>query len=205
MIITVAEETQNEVTAERDQIAELWKSIESTPITNQAQLEWFDRLGKNAKLQRERLDAQRLSVGRPLLAAKGTVDGWFKPAIELYATVEDKCKEKISTYLLAAEQAKAEAMPKVLEAYQAGDTTAMTEALAVANADVPKLEGTTLRKRWSWTIINPGLVPYEFLSPDPEKIQAHAKKTPKNPAEPPIIPGVKFELVAGVAMSTGDE
>lgn len=73
----------------------------------------------------------------------------------------------------------------------ASDTTLLENAVLTLEAKINARRG--IKREWAAVVINPSIVPYEFLAPDLAKIQRAATTTPVDRAPMPIG-GVRFVL-----------
>jgi len=154
--------------------------------TVQQTMVWVKRLGKD-------LDAQRTSATKPLNAVLKTVNGWFKPRIDICERVEAACKDALWRHdrALAAEQQKQ--LQAAATAFQAGQTEQATQALA-AIPDIPQVAGTSIGTRLVLRVVAPDMVPREYCSPDPGKLAQVPKGQP--------VAGCVWEEQANVRVRT---
>jgi hypothetical protein len=120
------------------------------------------------------------------------VDKAYKPRKDRINEVVADLKKKIGDHLIRERSRQAYEYQNALAAHAAGDHVAAVSALAVASeATTQPVAGTTLAEEWVAEVIAPDLMTREWLVPDYDRINAHAKTTPIN-QEPFPIAGVKF-------------
>jgi len=170
-------------------------------ITTQEEKEVFTDVLREIKSNLKKLEDAEKSVTGPINESLRIFRSWFAPGKELARKAEALIKRKILEGDQRRRLAAAEAARAVQEALAAGDTkTAIVQHARIQ--PVEKVDGLTTRKTWQATVINADLIPREFLSVDMSKVKAEMKaQLGMHPDETPVVPGVKFELVEGLAVS----
>ncbi len=178
-----------------------WVSPEARmlQIDSQEELEMAAQVIKEIKARAAEVDAGEKSFTKDLLGVVERLRDVFRPAkllakdgIELWSgKVLDSNRRRNA---LAAAKAR-----EVEAALAAGNT----EAAIVAHAQIKPVErvaGLQTRKTWKAAVINQGLLDDAYKVPDMAKITAEMRAQLKaNPNETPVLPGVKFEQVEGLA------
>lgn len=141
------------------------------------------------------IDAQRKRITVPLVNAQREVNALFKPVLETLAQAERFMKKKISDYQDEVEKKNRKLVEEAKAAE--GEEEAQDALDRIKNVNTPR--GVSIRKRWVAKVINAGLVPYEYCTPDMDLINAELTRYIKDTGEPPYIAGVKFEEEAIVA------
>ena len=161
---------------------ELWKNIKAL---RERVSDCFDPLIKHAhELHRATL-AKKNEVDKPLEAAQRTVKG----TMETYDREQERIrqeeerrlreiarKEEEERLLLEAIEAEAamKASGMTAEEVKEGTAKIIEEPVYVAPVVVPKatpkVEGMSYRTTWKFRIVNPALIPREYLVPDEVKI-----------------------------------
>ncbi len=148
------------------------------------------------------LEEMRTSAGKPLLEAKRTLDGWFKPNLETCARIEKVLKAKLGAWQIEERRRADAALLAAAQAHVAGDAATANQALVVVNTahtDAPA--GTTVREVWQAQIVDAAAVPRDWCVPDEKRIAAYARGCPAGQAPLPIA-GVVFQKVPAVAVRT---
>lgn len=177
-VLAAVEPVRAEAAAQLVQLAEI-------KITSQPGVEAAGKFLQQVKGKAKTLETERTKVTKPLLEAKRTVDGWFKPAKEALNMLEAHLKSAINTYLREQEAAR-------LAALQAGDHEG---ALATEQPTLPA--GVQQRTIWKWRVTDPALVPDEYKVIDSAKVTAQVNEHKGNTA----IPGI--EAYADTSIASG--
>lgn len=146
-------------------------------IQDKAQLDAIGALAAHAQKKVKEIEAQRTSITKPLLDAKRRIDDLFNPAKAAYKAVKDVAQAAMSTYVTARNAERAAALA-------AGDHGT---AMAAAPAALPA--GTSVRRSWTFEVVDAAAVPAEFLitSIDAAKVQAVVNEQREKTA----IPGIR--------------
>ena len=126
-----------------------------------------------------------------------------------FKSIEDLCDaaraivdRALGAYALQKAKAERLALAEATKAVIADDTKALTTALQARDAAAPvAMAGVSFKAFWVAEVINPGMVPLEFLAPDLKKIGAHASACSAD-SEPTPIPGVRFKLETSSTVRT---
>ena len=147
---------------------------------------------KEIKAKAKQLEDAEKSVTSGIVKSLAIFRSWFAPGKELAKKGVALWNGKILESEARQKRETAAAMARVEVELQKGNT----EAAMVAHREikpVTKLVGMQKRKIWKTTILNPDLIPDEFWSVDPAKIEAERKRQLEMyPGETPTIAGVKF-------------
>ena len=128
--------------------------------------------------------AMLMPVDTRINALKCATTRWYEAEQQRIAAEEEKARKE------AEEMAKLAA-----EAEESGDSEMAQEAIiaaTLAQATVtvmPKSKGTAMRELWSAVVVDPSLVPREYLIVNQKALDALARATKGSVT----IPGVKFE------------
>lgn len=140
----------------------------------------------------EGLKAETKRIRTPFLAVEKLCD-------DIRALVA----KPLGAYQLAKELAQQAAMKAATEAVKADDTPALTTALQAVSSNAPlKLAGATFKPFWQAEVFAPDLVPHAYLTPDLQKIGAHASQFDAK-TEPTPIAGVRYTLQTSSTVRTG--
>jgi hypothetical protein len=121
--------------------------------------------GKN-----KRLEEMKQAALRPMRETIKTIQSWFEPAQAAYAQMESLLKGRVIEYRAKLEDQRRAA----LRAMQAGETPQEVSVAIVAlkQAQAPTTEGISVRRVWSFEIVDASKVPVDFMSVDSGKIRA---------------------------------
>jgi hypothetical protein len=167
--------------------------VQTAQVTDQASLDTFGGIAKEAKARTKVLDTKLKEFTAPLRQAEANARAWFKPRQEKYAQVESVCKAKIGTYHLAQQREQILALNAAAAQFQAGNQQAGVTALAVVPDGPNVSKGVGVRTVEKFRVVNPDLVPREACSPDPDKIKAIR-------ALGHDVPGVEFYIDTQVSV-----
>lgn len=175
---------------------------------------------QRVKGMQKKLEETRTGITGPMNAALKKVNDFFRAPAEKLVAIEQLIKRKLGAYheeqqrIAAAEQAKAderarkerekleqraaaaEASGKVEKA-AALQTQAATVVAPVIVREAPKVAGVQMRDAWKFQVVDPNLVPREYLVVDETKIRkvVAALKQDTN------IPGVRVYSEKQIASS----
>lgn len=183
-----------------DEIYNFLGQHEQLKIETQEQYDFANDLVSEVKSRAAQLEAKRKERTRPLDETKKLIMADFNEIIEPLVRFEEVVKKQMIDFLRAEQKRKDEEQARI-------DAAALAEAkknnvsdvvVPIVNEEVRTVRTggatSTLKDKWEVTILNPALVPLEYLSPDPKKIQAAVDKGVRN------IPGTKIENVGSLAI-----
>lgn len=147
----------------------------------------------DVKARVKNLTAQRETVLGPLREAERAVREWFRAPLETYQTIESVLKQRVAAYQEVLRQEKHKA---IVAAGQAPTPSAMAQLTALAAPPTPA--AISFRKTWEVEIVDPNLVPREYLLIDTVALRKVCVAT-KGQIQ---IPGVRFVQREGVAVGT---
>lgn len=143
-------------------------------------------------------DLQR-RVGAPLQKELRTISALILPARKTLQDRVDYLSSEIGRYAIECAEAQRAQYEAVADNLDELEPEELTEALDNAqDAGVPKLAGTAIGLYWAVDRIARDLLLPEYWCPDMAKIEAAADEQGRTGADPPVIPGVVFKLVADV-------
>ena len=163
--------------------------------------ETFDPIIKKAHEAHKEAVAQKKKVDAPLVEAEGII----KPRIAAWNAEQERIRREEEARL--REQARKEEEERRLQeailAEQNGQTEAAEEIMAapvqpppvVVPKTVPKVSGVSMVKQWKFRVVNPALIPREYMVPDETKIGGVVRAL-KDQAH---IPGVEVYSVESVS------
>jgi hypothetical protein len=167
---------------------------ETATIIAQELAQELGRIDEMAAMKKEALT--------PLASVKKTIEGWFKPGLDTAQTLVTMYKNALAAWDKILQAEREAQLQAAGAAARAGDVPALTQALTAVNQPDTKPEGITYVRRWVARVINPAMVPWEFLCPDLDKIKAHASGA-KGETPPSPIAGVAFERETSVRSAHG--
>ncbi|MFA6290154.1 MAG: hypothetical protein WC637_00155 [Victivallales bacterium] len=154
---------------------------------------FFDPICKKAFEAHKEAVAQKKRADAPLVEAEGII----KPRISAWNAEQEKIRQAEEMRLREIAR-KEEEERRLQEAIQAEAFGQKEEAAAILDEkpqvapvivpkSVPKVQGISTQKRWTFRISNPALIPREYLTIDEQKIGAVVRAL-KDQAK---IPGVE--------------
>lgn len=142
---------------------------------------------QEVKARAKTLENRRTEITQPLNQALRSVNALFKPAQQKFDQLERHLKGLITTYM----QAKNARNVAAIQAAAVAPTPVVAQQVLAQVQPVEAPANVSVRYVWQFQITQPELVPAQFLSPDPAKIQAYLAQTNQ-----PAIPGVTFSQKA---------
>ncbi len=141
----------------------------------------FDPIIKKAHEAHKEAKAQKTRVESPLVEAENII----KPALAAYDAEQERIRraEEARLQEIARKQEEDRRLAEAAEIEKTGDKKLAEEVLSapvevapviVAKA-VPKLEGVHFTERWTFRVVNPAIIPREFLAVDTVKIGQYAR------------------------------
>jgi hypothetical protein len=138
----------------------------------------FDPIIKKAHEAHKEAVAQKKKIDAPLIEAEGII----KPRISDYLAEQERIRRAEENRLreIARKEEEERQLMEAIAAEQAGETE---EAAAIINEpvyvapvvvpkSVPKIQGVSTQKRWTFRVVDPSKVPREYLAVDEQKIGA---------------------------------
>lgn len=171
-------------------LAELSASLQDLPCTAETYPGICEALVE-VKARVNGLLAQREMLLGPLREVERVVREWFKAPIETHQLIEKVLKERVAGY---QETLKREKHAAIVAAGQAPTPTAMAQLTALAVPPTPA--AISFRKTWEVEIVDPNLVPREYLLIDTVALRKVCVAT-KGQIQ---VPGVRFVQKDGVAV-----
>ena len=139
---------------------------------------FFDPIAKKAYEAHKEVVAQKKRADAPLVEAEGII----KPRISAYLAEQERIRREEESRLREIAR-KEEEDRRLLDAIAAEAAGENEEAAAILDEkpmvapvivpkSVPKVQGISTQKRWTYRITNPALIPREFMAIDEQKIGA---------------------------------
>lgn len=191
-------------------------------VTNAAQYQEAAAFLQQIKTNAEAIDKERVEWKKPLDTLAKKVQSLFKPALDTYATAEAIVKRKLISYAdeqerirradqakadeaarmerekIAAQAAKAAASGK-MEKAEALQMRASTVVAPVIQREAPKVAGIQPRKQWVFEVVDPNLVPREYMTVDEKKIGAVVRALKGATKIPGVAVREESNIAAGAA------
>lgn len=164
------------------------QSAQALSVTNDGEYQTAAALLLQIKEKIKELDNQRKAFVAPLNDVVKKINAFFKAPIDAYGEVELSLKSAMGSFqmeLARQRQAALEEAAKAAAAQKTEDFSALMGA-ALDNAPV-KAAGTFTRDVWRYEVLDPSLVPREYLMVDERKI-GEVVRTLKGDVQ---IPGVR--------------
>lgn len=171
-------------------LAELSESLQDLVCTPETYPGICDAL-IDTKARVKSLTEQQETILKPLREAESAVRNWFRSPIETYKMIEAGLKRRVAEYQETLRQEKYAA---IVAAGQAPTPTAMAQLTALAVPPTPA--AISFRKTWDLEIVDPNLVPREYLLIDVSALRKVCQAT-KGQIQ---VPGVRFFQRDGVAV-----
>jgi len=175
-VVAGASDTVNdikrELRMEHADTKEALAQLDAIVITSQDDLDFVGALLVDVKTKIKSLEEKRRRATRPIQQSLEEIRSWFREPLQALAQLERELKGKIEAYhARVAEQKRA-----ALAAAQAAPTVEeKREALAdLARIDVAQLDnpsGVSVSSVWTFEIVDPNLVPREYLMVDEAAIR----------------------------------
>lgn len=175
----VLEETQYRSAAEQIKI---FRVVDDVTMDRAA--DWVRQLREVFKV----IEAKRTKITRPLLEAKREVDALFDGPKSAIEEAQYHLRREMGAHHARVETERQRVMRESVATLAAGQ---VPTAIMPAPVDVPKVN---VRQVWEPEIVDAGLVPREYCSPDVSKIKDAIWYADTPHKEPHPIPGVKFNL-----------
>ncbi len=166
-------------------------------IQTQDDLEQAAELLNDIKRRTQELDQHEKYMTGPFREGIARIVALFKPAKQAAADARSLWQAKI----LESNKRRAEEATRALLEAQAAVAAQDRPAAALALAKVQpveKVQGLQVRKRWTFRVINQGLLPAAYLMPNEAAIK-ETMRAALAAGEAPVIPGVKFEQEESLA------
>lgn len=173
-------------------LAELSASLQDLPCTAETYPGICEALIE-AKARVKEITEQREKILGPLREVEKAVREWFKAPLETYGMIENVLKQRVAGYQETLRQEKHAA---IVAAGQAPTPSAMAQLTALAAPPTPT--AITFRKTWEVEIVDPNLVPREYLLIDTSALRKVCVAT-KGQIQ---VPGVRFFQKDGVAVGS---
>lgn len=163
--------------------------------------ETFDPIIKKQHEAHKEAVAQKKKVDAPLVEAENII----KPRIAAWSAEQERIRREEEARLReeARKQEEERRLQEAILAEQSGQKdeaeaiieTPVQVAPVVVPKSVPKVAGVNMVKQWKFRIVNPALIPREYLTPDEIKIGGVVRAL-KDQAH---IPGVEVYSVDNVS------
>jgi len=194
---------QGQLEGEEQEAQGVLKEIDGMTIENQEDLDFAGEILTEVKGKKKHLENERTKATKPIRTGLDVIYGWFRTPIRFYETCEKRLKRKIADYHREQRLRQQAALAEAGKASMRGDAETAREALQVAQAaQVHKVAGVSTKDVLKWKVVDLSLVPREFLTIDPELVDAYIVKHGENSK----IPGIELERdvkVTGRAAKTG--
>ncbi len=186
---------QAEITAATTEADEVLSEVKTFVIGNDADLTLAADLLADVKGRNKRLAEMKEQATRPINEALKNIRGWFRPAEDKLAQIEQAIKASIATFTNAQEQARRDAVKQLEASATSGE--AQVALTALSTAQVAPVVGLSTRKIWQMEILDASAVPRQYCTPDEVMIRAAVTSGVRE------IPGVRiFEKTVVASRST---
>jgi len=192
VISSVSENERKELAEASEQHKLLYESVGLARISGEGDFTLVTDSLKEIKRLMKELEERKQRVTRPLMAALEEVRSWFRPAQTWLEKTEKVLKAELARYQQEVEQRNIQAMKLLAET---------KGQAAVQFESRPSEKGLSITSQWDFEVLEPSLVPRDFLTVDHNRVKAHIKATQKG-EKPADIPGIRFVEKARVAVRT---
>ncbi len=177
---------------------ELRDFLRDAPCEPGPQEQWFsERLSDVAALTKT-VEERRTSITKPLLESKRSIDALFKPLTDPLKEADTIIREKLRSAARKRLQAEREALAKA----QAALTAGLVDESDAALDTIPEFletSGSTSQRTWAWKVADFSALSDTFKTVDTSAIDAAIRAhTRTGSTEPPVIPGLVFDLDATI-------
>lgn len=156
-----------------------------------------DELLSEIVRRKDALVAMRKTATGPLYETIKTVEGWFRPVVQLLEGSEKHLKGELGRFRLRAAEEERKAREAAAAAAKAGEAEALLASLTTAAQAAAAPAGrATVGTYWAVESVDAAALPREYLVPDMPALTAMAKAHKGD--TPPVVPGVKFVRAAKV-------
>jgi hypothetical protein len=169
------QELQNDLTGEATDMVNLAQELEQYhPSTNDEVQQlgaWLEEIRHKHRIVKDRLE----EITKPFNQALRSLRDLFRPTLDAYDRAETVLKARILDGQQLIEANNRAAMHAAHEAIEHGD--ARSAALATSLLQPISLpEGMHTRKGWDFDVVDPDIVPRDFLTVDEKAVKAHIKQ-----------------------------
>ncbi len=170
------------VKRERPEIEEALAELDGTDITTE---EGYQFLGGALKVIAGRftaLDEKRKSWVEPLKRVAADIDAEFRPVLKALKEAEERIKDRLGGRAVDVAEKKSGLLREAAALSAKGDEKGAKLKLAAAHATaVPVVEGVGVSAYWTGEVLDPALLPREYLMPDLKKLEAVTEATAGDP------------------------
>lgn len=165
-------------------------AIMDLPIQTQEDTEFASSILVDVKRKYKELDTKRKEIVDPLNAALKKVNDLFRAPLTYLADAETSIKRRLSEALQRSRFEAQRALVAAANAAAEQDAPALEAAIVSHDVAValPRATGVSYRQVWTFEVVDPALVPREFLVVDERTLKAIAISQKENAA----VPGVRF-------------
>lgn len=157
---------------------------------------------------KDSIEAQRMSLTRPLKDTAKRIEAMYKPTLEKLAQADQLIRSKVLKFRADSEAANAaktaELMEKATEAQDAGDNdtalalaTEATEQSSMAKTTLLEQGSMQMKKVWDFEVTDLGSVPHEYCTLDATKVRAAIRAGVRE------LPGLRIFQKDSMAISAG--
>ena len=174
----IAKTTANQNFGMLVQYRSTFEHLFNAPIGSPQQAEYEASILDTVVKARKAIEAQKDEMYKPAKKTADKIRDFFKGPIKYCADIEDTIKTRLVSWRRAAEESAAQAL-----AYAPPELVQQT-----VEAVTQEIKGLTIRRVWSWEVIDPSQIPREFLVLDVKKLDEWAKTHKGNLNIPGIRP-----------------
>lgn len=172
--------------------------LREVKLVTPEQEQWAMNAANTLAKKHDELEKKRKSWTAPLKKVTSDIESEFRPVLQLLTQGIDILKQKVGDYRFALEQEKQKALAAMQTAVQSGNV-AQAQAIATqieVSAPPPPDKGS-VKMVWTGQVVDPTLIPRQFLVPDVNALLAMTASLKRDPG----IPGWKAWEVPEVKIS----
>lgn len=142
------------------------------------------------------VEDKRTSMVKPLNDVVKSINGMFKPVLDSWDRTMDVVKRAMQDFQVREAEVQRKALEAAAALAQQGQTGEQFTALVAQGSAMPvKAQGISSRAVWRWRVVDAAVVPREYLSIDPAKVDA-AVKAQQDGVKIPGIEVYREEIMA---------
>jgi hypothetical protein len=138
------------------------------------------------------VEEERKTLTEPINRDLKQINEWYRTARAPLEAFKELANSKLNALALQRSQAAIEARKLAAQAAAAGDHAAAVAAIVAAPPEPVAVAGNSVRYEWRPVVVQPMLVPRDFLMVDEAKLKAYSKTV----EQPTPVSGVRFDRVA---------
>ena len=161
------------------------KLITKFEISNPAEYAFACNALKEIAYRHDVTDAKRKELAAHAQKVIDEINATFKAATEPLKDGEAMLREKLGAYVVACTQKRATLLRQASTAIQAGNSSEAEVLIAEAEKFMPtKVEGVSVKAKWTGDVIDPEAIPREYLVPNIKALEQVTQQKGYDPEIP---------------------